>query len=61
MVARSVSVGLAEVASDDRSVNSGDDFGQSDGFGASCENVTSAHASLGANQADALQTQENLL
>lgn len=56
-----VLVRFAKVSGRDRSVDGGDDLGERDLLGRSSEDVAAAHAALGANESDALQTQKDLL
>jgi hypothetical protein len=54
-------MGFTEIARDDRTVDRGDDLGQGDRFGRAREHVTATHATFGADESHALQTQQNLL
>jgi len=61
VVAGTIAVGLTEVTGDDRAVDRGHNFGQGDGGGVASQHVATTDAALGANESDALQTQQNLL
>lgn len=60
VIAGTVLVGFAEVARRNRPVDRRDDLGQRDGLRRASQNVTAAHASLGANKSRALKAQEDL-
>ena len=61
VVAGAVRVGLSEVAGGDGAVDGGHDLGQGDLLGRAGQHVSAADASLGADEAGALQGQEDLL
>ena len=61
VVAGAAGVGLAEVAGHDRAVDRRDDLGQGDLLGRAGEHVAAADAPLGADEAGALQGQQDLL
>ena len=54
-------MGCAEVAGRDRAVDRGDDLGQGDLLGRPGQDVAAAHAPLGADQAGALEGEQDLL
>jgi hypothetical protein len=56
-----VAVWFAKVASHNGSIDSGHDFGQGDGGGFASQNVATADATLGADEAHAFQAQQDLL
>ena len=61
VVAGAVGVGLAEVAGGDGAVDGPDDLRQADLVGRTGQYVAAAHAALGADQAGALEGQQDLL
>jgi hypothetical protein len=61
VVARAVSVGFAEVARDDGSVDGRDDLGQGNALGVASEHVATTHSALGAYEPDTLQDEQYLL
>jgi hypothetical protein len=61
VVTRAVLVGLAEVASGDRSIHGGDNLSQSYGFGGPGEDVPASDAAFRSDQSHALQTEQDLL
>jgi len=60
VVAGAVTVGLAEVTSDDRAIDGGDDLGERYRFGASGEHVAATHAALGTHETDPLEAEQDL-
>jgi hypothetical protein len=61
VVARSVAVGLTEVAGHDRTVDGRHDLGEGDVLGVAGEHVATPHATLGAYETHSLQDQQDLL
>jgi hypothetical protein len=60
VVARTVLVGFAEVPRRDRTIDGRDDLGEGDGLGGAGEHVAAADATLGSNEPDALQAEQDL-
>jgi hypothetical protein len=61
VVAGAVGVRLAEVPEGDRAVDRGEDLGDADLLGGAREDVPATHAALRADQAGALQCEQDLL
>ncbi len=61
VVTGAVTVGLAKVTGDDRTIDGRHDLGQGDIAGVLGQNVATADAPLGAHEADALEAQQDLL
>jgi hypothetical protein len=61
VVASSFTMGFSEVTSDNRPVNGRHDLGERDGICGSGQYVPATHTPFGAHEANALQTEQDLL
>lgn len=61
VVTGAVTVRLAKITSDDRTVDRGHDLGERDRFGVSSEDIAASDTALGPDQSHALETEQDLL